>query len=87
MTSSESWHRVEASLARLEAKTDHILEQVRKINGRVAGLENWRHEQQIRQAAEDARRDTAITKRQLYQVAAFIIGSVGAITAVMKTIL
>lgn len=63
---------VQAALARLESKVDHILEQVRKINGRVNGLENWKQNQEVAQARMEGRSEAFITKAQLAILATVI---------------
>lgn len=54
-----------AELARIETKLDHVLEQVRKINGRVGGLENWRHNQEVAEARAEGRSEAVITRGHL----------------------
>lgn len=68
-----------AELARIETKLDHILDQVRRINGRVAGLENWRHTQELEAARAAGRSEALITKRHLLILA----GAVPAISTII----
>lgn len=59
-------------LVRIEEKLDHVLDQVRRINGRVNGLENWRREQEIEQARQKGRSEAVVTKSQLALIGALI---------------
>lgn len=59
-------------LVRIEEKLDHVLDQVRKINGRVNGLENWRHEEQLRQARAEGRSEAVITKTHITYIAGLV---------------
>lgn len=78
----QSAQDVHMRLVRIEEKLDHVLEQVRKINGRVNGLENWRHEEQIRQARAEGRSEAVITRKHI----AFLIAAVPAISAIIGVV-
>lgn len=79
MTVETKLDAITAELARMQTKLDHILDQVKRINGRVAGLENWKHSQEIEAARAAGRSEALITKRHLIILA----GAVPAISAII----
>lgn len=70
---------IHVRLVRIEEKVDHVLDQVKKINGRVSGLENWRRDQEIESARAEGRSEAVLKKSHVY----FILGAVPAVSAVI----